>query len=129
MCDIYTHPPTYKMSLKPVYIVHIHEELNSEFGSDSYSDNHVFTDRFFAYKFMCDFLEEPKRKQKIIELYDDVPGSYGLAPKLDVVDMLNMMECNTAYEISHGNVNADSSFYAVSVSMKEHRLNPRYAPN
>jgi hypothetical protein len=117
------------MSLKPVYIVRIHEELNSEFASDTYSDNHVFTDRFFAYKFMCDFLEEPKRKQKIIELYDDVPGSYGLAPKLDVVDMLNMMECNMAYEITHGVIDADSPMYAVSVVMKEHRLNPRYAPN
>ena len=117
------------MSLKPVYIVQIQEELNPSFANDPYHGTHVFTDRFFAYKFMCDFLDEPKRKQKIIELYNDVPGSYGLAPKLDVVDMLNMMECNTPYIINHGHINCNSSSYAVFVVMTQHQLNPRYAPN
>ncbi len=107
----------------------IHEELNSEFANHTYSDNHVFTDRFFAYMFMCDFLEDSKRQQKIIELYDDVPGSYGLAPKPDVADMLNMMECNTPYIINHGHINCNSSSYAVFVVMTQHQLNPRYAPN
>jgi hypothetical protein len=117
------------MSLKPVYIVQTQEELNSSFANDTNHGTHVFTDRFFAYKFMCDFLEDPTRQQKIIELYDDVPGSYGLAPKPDVADMLNMMECNTPYIINHGHINCNSSSYALFVVMTQHRLNPRYAPN
>ena len=117
------------MSLKPVYVVRIQEELNSSFASAvSYDGNHVFTDRVFAYKFMCDFLDEPKRKQKIIELYDDVPGGVGLAPKPDVVDMLNMIACNTPYAMTYGFIGCGAP-YAVSVTITEHRLNPRYAPN
>ena len=113
---------------KSVYILRIQEELNSiHVQNESYDGNQVFTDCFFAYKFMCDFLEEPRRKRKIAELYEDVPGTLGIAPNPDVVDMLNTLDCNMPYDITHGSTGSGADYY-VSVKITKHILNPRYSP-
>lgn len=112
-----TTPP-----VKHAYLLRIKEDINSPFLDIHHLDETlVFTSRIAAYKYMCDFLDEPLRKQRITNVYElglEIPQ-----PAFNTLEYA--LSENVEYVIQHGPED-NSGPYFLTLSIKKYTLNNRY---
>lgn len=112
-------------SVKNIYILQIKEDINSPFINITHLDEiHVFTNRITAYKYMCDFLDESIRKQRILNSYTDSQDEDrdNSQPSLNRMDYALSEEVD--YTIQHGR--QDTGPYSLFLTMSMRKPNPRY---